>query len=344
MTLTKITFLLILFFATLTLAADPVITSVVPPNGPVSGGTVVRINGSGFSDNCIICSPPFGAPAVTFGLTSATSIKFIDEHTLEAVTPPGLPGPVSVTVRQLDGSPGPAILQDAFTYLETEEDALDPILFPVFLPETNGAFGSRFVTSARAWNKGGSRPVTIFGQDTNCYLFTPTLSPLQPFPLGVSDTEHILLTGCSHSVGRVFWVPRNDVPRLAASLRVTDVTRESSSLGVEVPVVTSDRFSITVALLNVPVDPRYRHTLRIYSLRREPASVTVRVNGQHHRQLTLTPGHDMFEPAYAEVTEFPITPGQTSMRVTVDSDAPVWALMSVTNNETQAITTISPQP
>lgn len=32
------------------------------------------------------------------------------------------------------------------------------------------------------------------------------------------------------------------------------------------------------------------------------------------------------------------------MRVTVHSVHPVWALMSVTNNETRAITTVSPQP
>lgn len=343
MTIGRITFLLMLFFAAFTLAAVPVITSVVPPLGPAGGGTVVLIKGSGFSNHCIICSPPFADPEVKFGSTGVTSLKFIDEHTLEVVTPPALPGRVSVTVRQYDGSPEPVTLANAFTYLDTEEQAFDPILLPVFLPETNGAFGSRFVTAARVWHKGGPAPITLFGDDTSCFFTSPPTHSLQPLLLGPGDAEHTLQTGCSHSVGRVFWVSKNHFG-LAASLRVTDVSREASSLGVEVPVVTADRFSITVALLNVPVDPRYRHTLRIYSLQREPVSATVAFNGQNHRELTLTPGRDMFEPAYAELTDFPITPGQTSMRVTVSSNVPIWALASVTNNETQAITTVTPQP
>jgi hypothetical protein len=56
-----------------------------------------------------------------------------------------------------------------------------------------------------------------------------------------------------------------------------------------------------------------------------------------------------FEPAYAEIGDFPV--GAGDVRVTIHTwsrlghipNPPVWAFLSVTNNDTQMITTITPQ-
>jgi hypothetical protein len=87
--------------------AAPTITSVTPNVGPVAGGTLVRITGTGFSNNSIICSPPFGGPGVLFGSTQAAEVHFIDSTTLDVVTPAVLPSTVAVTVGQADGSGRP---------------------------------------------------------------------------------------------------------------------------------------------------------------------------------------------------------------------------------------------
>jgi hypothetical protein len=50
----------------------------------------------------------------------------------------------------------------------------------------------------------------------------------------------------------------------------------------------------------------------------------------------------LFSPAYGVFTDFPI--GDEPVRVSIDADQPIWAFISVTNNETQMITTITPQP
>ena len=334
-------------------AADPVVTSVSPNSGSVAGGYTVTIKGTGFNNTCIICSPPFAEPSVFFGTTQSRSVRVIDVNTIEAVAPPHLPTHVSITVRQHDGSQTNGFLADAFLYTGDPELAFDPVLFPIFLPPVDGAFGSRFETSARAGNRASSNGPLLYGLDTSCYTFSPTIHPFDP--IGVS-TSYELLTGCSHSTGRIFWVAKNTGP-LAAGLRVRDTSRNSSSHGVEVPVVKREDFTNDrLALLGVPVDPRFRKTLRVYSLARgQQVIVNVGIDNIGIGQIFLPPSTSLFEPAYAEFTDFPEDrPAGSTMTVSLtmgklpDGSIPpgtplIWGMLSVTNNETQEITIISPQ-
>ena len=342
-----------LLLATSSIFAAPAITSIAPNVGSTAGGERVQIHGTGFSNNCVLCSPPFGEPSVFFGSTPAKSVTFVSPTLLEAVTPPHLPETVPVTVRNLDGS-DPAFVPNAFTFSGEPTAGLDALLFPIFLPPTDGAFGSRFVTDARVFNATGA-PAYLYGIDTNCLLISPTIRPLDPVDLNPTENDVTLPTNCSQSVGRIFYVTKGG--RIAANLRVTDVTRQAQSHGVEVPVVreselTQDR----IALLNVPTDPKYRLTLRIYSLKPTDWLVDVAINGIGYRQVKLQPGRDQFEPWVGVISDWPTREqlgGASSMRVTlggsrgpngqIEPGTPkIWAFLSVTNNETQNITLITP--
>ena len=336
--------------------SDPVITSITPNTGPVTGGTTVTIKGTGFSNHCIICSPPFGDPIVYFLETRAPSVKFIDEKTLEVVTPPHLPATVPVRVHQMDGSTSAGYLENGFTFTGDANDAFDPILFPIFTGPVQGAFGSEFHTTPRIWNQdplGGVVP--LFGVDTSCTLIDPPIYPLFPLYMQGGGMEIQLIPGCSEGVGRLFWVPKGK-DTMAGNLRVTDVTRQAESHGVEIPVVHRDDFTEErVSLLGVPIEARFRNTLRIYSLARGEVLVNVQVGDQGY-QLLLPPAPDWFTPAYASFTDFPLpqdmAPGRKTIRVTVDTPrgpggtpipgTPIWAFITVTNNDTQQITTITP--
>lgn len=332
--------------------ASPVITSVTPSEGPVEGGTRVVIRGSGFSNNCIVCSPPFGGLRVLFGVTPSPDVELFDSTTIVAYTPPQFAGTVHVTVTQMDGSdPSHDTLENAFRYVGETELEFDLVMFPIFLPPVPGAFGSEFRTTARVASR--YAPLDLYGVDSTCTIIDPVAIPTVPFRIG--PEELVLFTRCSRSVGRFFFVPRGRGRDLVASLRVSDTSRQHESHGTEIPVVREDDFTTgRIVLMGVPIDARYRNALRIYGLPRGSQQVNVTVNGVT-RLVSLQPGTSDFEPSFGAFTDFPapaqLPAGRTTVTVTIEDPlggrgivppTPIWAMISVTNNDTQQITTITP--
>jgi hypothetical protein len=92
------------------------ITAVLPSKGPVEGGTWANIIGEGFVNG--IDDSPFGVrdvTDVTFADNAAVDIEIIRDDMISVRTPPGIAGPVPVTVQNPNGS---FTLPDAFTYFE----------------------------------------------------------------------------------------------------------------------------------------------------------------------------------------------------------------------------------
>jgi hypothetical protein len=349
-----------LILTALTATAQPVITSLTPTSGPATGGTAVTIKGSGFS-TCIICSPAL-PPAVFFGGVPATSVRLIDANTLEAFTPQHFAGTFSVRVDQFNGG---ASVQKAFTFTGPEGDAFEAILLPVFSPVVRGAFGSEFHTIARAANKTGTIEIPVFGVSLNCVRLSP-VEPEEDVTFIPSDQrDHELNSICSTSQGRFLYVQKARARDLTVNLRVRDESRSARSQGVEIPVVRSSEFRHErIALLGVSLDTRFRNTLRIYA----PAGIndTVKVSFAGRTfDVPLQPGNNRFEPSFALLTNFPsaadlcagqacATPVPATVVVTIEPPPipggvqptppgiPIWAFVSATNNETQEITTITP--
>jgi formylglycine-generating enzyme required for sulfatase activity len=98
----------------------PVVTTISPLVGPVSGGTPVMIKGANLMN----------ATAVSIGGVPASSFAVVDSGTVTAVTPPGLAGTASVSVTTPGGT---STLANAFGYYQpaaswytTIEAAPDP--------------------------------------------------------------------------------------------------------------------------------------------------------------------------------------------------------------------------
>lgn len=346
------TLLLALLLTAFSAAATPIITSVTPSSGPVTGGTPVVIRGSGFSNACVACLTPIAVPVVSFGTVMAQSVQFVSETELRAVTPPHLPGVVSVGVVQYDdSSPNFATFPNGFDFLGNPFDAFEPILFPVFSPPVHGQHGTEFRTIATMWNK-GTAAVPVLGFDSTCTLFDPPIGPDLPIPVQPRGGETHLLTDCSTTAGRLFYVPKGDTS-IVASLRVQEVTHQSENHGVEMPVVRLKDFSHSIALLNVPNDPKFRLTLRIYSFGPNNVKITVLArNGEiaSSDQISFPSSFDLFAPTYTAYTDFPPAAviHDDEMTVLIEGAEGVehpllWAFITVTNNDTQHITTITPQ-
>ena len=84
----------------------PTVTGLSPTAGPLVGGTLVTITGTGFTR----------ATAVDFGTNPATNVTVVSDTTITADSPAGTAGTVDVTVTAPGGMSTPVIV-DQFTYV-----------------------------------------------------------------------------------------------------------------------------------------------------------------------------------------------------------------------------------
>ena len=218
-----------------------------------------------------------------------------------------------------------------------------------------GAHGSLWKTEWVAFNS-GSRAARWFHD-----FVTPFCSFNCPHrPLEPSETIGGSLVGTGGALV-YFERPMNEDIRF--QLRIRDLTLQALTWGTEIPVVREEEaFTTSIDLLDVPLDSRFRQTLRIYDFdARSISEVNVRIWNQAEGTLAaerrVTLGHrgpqrvifPIF-PGYVQVgdfiTEFPSLAGIERIRVEIEPVSPdlkFWAFLSVTNNETQHVTTITPQ-
>jgi hypothetical protein len=257
--------------------------------------------------------------------------------------PPHPEGLVDVSVLIGDAV---ALSRGALYYFDhAERSVFERILFPVLFT-TDGAAGSRWVSEATI-----SNPRPWFVENANtlqrgilCITY-PCGERLYPGSLERHSQ--------GFPRGATLLVPRPEAPDLAFALRIRDVSRQAEGLGTQVPVVREKDFKHgeDIALLDVPLDPRYRVKLRVYQI--EPvvmdsrfAQVTTRnpttgATTGTVASFTLTPVENGLH--YAELD---LPSGAANERVNVyinmPLDATAWAFATVTNNATQQVTIVTP--
>jgi hypothetical protein len=331
--------IVVLSLAASSLAAQSIPYTVSPASGPKSGGTIVTLRGSFDAGphrvffGGVEVDLPHGRP---------------DAETLTVKAPAHFANTVEISIYE-----GTRNLSAGLTYTYTGEAPLeqfDRVLLPVFVPAVRGAFGSEFRTTLHAaMVPGASLPV--FGAQPAC---APVMC------IGWTETTPVLFEAGSiprltenGTPGRFLYVRKPYGSLLSLTLRAADITRSAQTLGTEIPVARERDFAEAMIVLpGVPMDARYRNTLRIYA----PYETSVWVNiegssGSASVPLTKRNPADPFEPAYAEFSDFP-TDGITRRVVVIAASVrgpsppiylgPIWAFISVTNNETQMITTITP--
>jgi hypothetical protein len=250
-------------------------------------------------------------------------------------------------------------------HAQTSERILIPIVVPY--EPIPGAHGSLWTSELVARNLGSAK------------VRVGEIWPLcPPFGVGCGTEGHIWPneTALINPAGGALNPPAAIIEAepaddLAFHLRVQDVSRQAETWGTEVPVVRErDMRTQTFALVNIPVTDGFRNTLRIYDIDgRSDADVRVRlfsvtlqpVAGPGvssspdqllgERLLRLAP--PAFEPSrnpgYLQIGDLSeIASLGAAERVTIEIEpvSPglrIWAIVSVTNNATQHVTTVTPQ-
>lgn len=263
--------------------------------------------------------------------------------------PPHAPGlvDVSVTANGVTRSSRNALYYYDPT-AEPDPSVWERILFPVLF-DSKGAHGSEWVSEAAIHNPGRwfvenfNRIDTLPCIDYGC---TDLLSP----------NGFLAFGGAGYAHGVALLVPRAEAEHVAFSLRVRDVARQAEGFGTEVPVVREEDMDrdAAVTLLDVPLDPRYRTKLRLYAFDGETfwGSVALHDPAQGARVTAFTVPMRRscsgiscaWTPWYGEVD---LPAGAVNERVNVYAfpggyGALSWAFASVTNNDTQQVTIVTP--
>ena len=329
------------FLALPLIAQDETPYSITPTTGPTSGGTTVTVKGDfGFFNYAVI-----------FGGVVATSSTKVDDHTLVAVTPPHLPGRSSVSLFEYDIG---VATDMTFDFYGSTPSIYERVLLPTFTRPVQGAFGSEFHTDLRIANSGTGR-IFLYGLKRYCGpdFSCPGISDLD-WPLAVDGGDELAPNYAEPTgePGQFLWITKSEGAELAMNLRVYDVTRSDLNFGTEIPIVRDSEWKINrMTFLGVPTDPRFRNTLRIYG-GNYPFTALVKVGDRPVVRVPMSLTTDHFDVGYGVFSDFPSDGG--FVRVTVDFEvdfesvvAPevqMWGMITVTNNDTQTITTITPQP
>lgn len=336
------------------LFAQPTVTTILPTSGVTTGGNFVHLRGSRLHDLTIVCPGVSCVNSVKFG-DAAGRIVSNTVSEVVAIAPPHAAGSVDVTV-SITGVPTPIVLANAYRYQSRSNDELERILLPV-AASGPGPNAARFETEILITNT-GDELVPVSGDAT---FWNSGQSPPPPHPVlpHTTDTFTDFLYNAAAHTGAFIYVPARMARDVITKVRVHDTSRDAASFGVEIPVVSDLDFAAMVRLAGIPTDARFRSTLRVYAYDAGNfGPVTLSVRDAVDGTLLATVPVALKAPALEDIQLFPaaaqisldpiIAPLRSHPRLRIDitdSDAvrPIWGFVSVTNNQTQEITLVTPQ-
>ena len=147
--------------------STPTVTSVTPVSGSLSGGTLITINGTGFTD----------PPTVTVDGSNCTQVTFISSTSISCITPAGSTGVAkNIVVTNPDSGSGTGTA--LYTYTVPISAPTVTSLQPAYGPEAGGTLititGTGFIDSPTVTLGGGSCTQVTFISSTKIRCFTPS--------------------------------------------------------------------------------------------------------------------------------------------------------------------------
>jgi hypothetical protein len=340
----------------------PKVTSIVPNSAPESGGTIVLITGNDLDlppgVACILPCPP----VVTFGDKKVRAEVYTNQQ-LTVVAPPHEAGTVAVTIEVLTRAP--LKIDNAFTYTTNAEASYERVLIPVYFDgRIPGAHGAMFETELWIRNT-GSEPVQLAPWSCPATQVCPAVFPLtKTLPAGESLRGlAVFFRPPVTNAGRLLYITGNGSGEVVFNLRASDKSRSTTNAGTEIPVVREHDFlTATANLLNVPFENQFRQTLRVYAIDEPSAEFRVRVfemqqggvgdvfYEQTLRASTNNTGPFNDIPAFGQIADISaVIPTDArrppAVRIEVEplaGSGRFWTFVSVTNNDTQHVTVVTP--
>jgi IPT/TIG domain len=353
--------------------------TINPEGGSSGGGTQMVITGSGFFGGC---ATPCSEVQVTFDGISATSVSVNSDTRIAVITPPrnGLAvyfdqfatPPTSVVVKV--GSE--TVRGPWFMYNDTapvpDLSWFARVLLPSYNCGLRGAQGSEWCAQLSLFNASPD-PVVAYPvyPDRDGLRISAVSVPSRHFSnLGLLRVIGKSFDEVAPRSARVMYIDPARADDLRLNLRIYDDSRRQTTWGTEVPVVRErDLRTTAIEIFPVPLDPLFRQALRIYDpFRLGDGEVEVRfyIAGDGKlvatRRATLAvfertmpydgavdqsfPGLAELNNLMLDVPELAAVSSTEELRIEVVPLTPrlrFWAMVSLTNNDTQHVTLLTPQ-
>ena len=234
----------------------------------------------------------------------------------------------------------------------------ETVLLPIAPGRVIGAFGSQWETVLYLSNV-SETPLSVSQVPTACNI---TCNSIRGLAGGRTAFVSSYFAG-TPGTGYLVSVERGRLPDLAMTLRTRDQSRQSETWGTSIPTVRPEElFSRTFGLVDIPMEPQFRATLRVYDVdRATPPRLRVRIYEMDPRGFASFPDPliQEYEPALVTPIAIDFPPAaeiplwldpelvqHKRIRIELeplDGAKDYWGFVSVTHNATQHVTLITPQ-
>lgn len=236
------------------------------------------------------------------------------------------------------------------------QESYTTFLLPVSPSSVRGQDGAEWLTELTLSNN-ASDPINLFCFVGTCPAIQGRSALRSPSPARAAVTPGL------------FYVPDSQARRVSAALRSRNQTLDSTERNfvTEIPVVSEEEFrSSIIEILAVPVEPNYRHQLRVYdAAAAENRRVRVRIYGMTSGSVAADPVVDTNltlhtsrgsaspyampdQPSWVAFPNFTDLPGvrnfqEVHIRIeALDPGMQLWAFATATSNATQRFAVYTP--
>jgi hypothetical protein len=284
----------------------------------------------------------FKAPQVFFGGVPSPHVTVVDPDTVKAVTPAHAVGIVDVTMIDTD-----ALLHSDFPFAFTP--VLDQIIIPIAYQPIDANYGTRWASEISVFNDSDDtvpidpelcNSIGLWFDCSKGARRVPPHSSMRVEPWSkYADYPALILRP-----------PADHADRLHLTVRLHETSRDPDGPGTEIPVLRSRDFQQNkVWLTSIPTSTRFRSTLRVYT-RWYAVTVRVRdnVTGELLKEWSIPRSYPTDSDPFGTVTipgllEAAEVRSHERVRIEVEAGSPVWALLTVTDNESQRVQIFTPQ-
>ena len=240
------------------------------------------------------------------------------------------------------------------------DEAYERVVIPVGEVRQSGAFGTTWRLDAWVFNSTDDRVTLSQGRPVCTIMCSGGRPSVKP---GVSRIELFDNIFSNAPNGMFLHFPREHSEDLTFHVRLVLETPDGDRPSVEIPIIRERDFrTAPIVLLDVPNNPDRRVMLRVYEATGErPVAARIRVlplegvDAIADRIMFLAPGTAVGDdfPTHTGVAQVPLAdlidlssaPERLRIEVTASTpeDLPLWAFASITENDTQHVTLITPQ-